>query len=69
MHTRHYAEHTVDDIVHEVPEASHVLREFHVEAARSHELSITQAAEAVSMTADDMLAVMEYRLRRAAKQG
>lgn len=67
MHTAHCEEHTVNEILNEIPEAGHVLRDYHFIDTKNHRLSIAEAAHTVSTTPDEMLAVMEYRLRRAAK--
>jgi iron-sulfur cluster repair protein YtfE (RIC family) len=69
MHTIHCDQHTVDEVVHEIPEAGHVLREHAIDVAdHNHHLSLEQAAQATSNWTDEVLAIMEYRARRAAQQ-
>jgi iron-sulfur cluster repair protein YtfE (RIC family) len=68
MHTPYYGQNTVDEVIEHIPEAGHVLRAYDVGAATSHNLRLDQAAQAVTVSTDEMLAVMEYRARRAAQQ-
>jgi len=63
-----YETNTVNEIIRDIPEAGRVLRTNDVVAAStSNHISLAQAAESVSTTTDEMLAVMEYRVRRAAR--
>jgi len=64
MCTLNYRENTVTDVIDKIPEASYVLRSYDVGVGKSNRLLLSEAAQAVSSTTDEMLAVMEYRLRR-----
>lgn len=66
--TENFGQNSVDHVVEEIPEASHVLRSYNVDVTASHGLPVSEVAKTVSASTDDMLAVMEYRLRRAARQ-
>jgi len=61
-----YGQNTVNDMNEHITEASHVFRSHDIETARSNHMSLNQAAQSVSVPADELLAVMEYRMRRAA---
>ncbi len=63
-----YGSNTINEVIRDIPEAGRVLRTNDVVAARtSNHISLSQAAESVSTTTDEMLAVMEYRVRRTAR--
>jgi hypothetical protein len=68
MHAPDYTHTTVGEIVGENIEISHALRSHHVDVAVSRKLTMAEVAQAVSTPTDELLAVMEYRLRRAARK-
>jgi hypothetical protein len=49
-------------------EASHALRSYHVDVTASHNLPMYEVANTVTVPTDEMLAVMEYRMRHAAQK-
>ncbi len=55
----------VDELL-EIPEAGTALRHQKIDAANNH-LSLVNAASVVSASTDELLAVMEYRLRHRAR--
>jgi hypothetical protein len=57
---------TVDQVIARVPGASHVLRGYGIDP--TNRMSLAQAAAAVSVTPDAVLAVLEDQLRRRARQ-
>lgn len=67
MYSQNYEQNTVHDIVEHVPEASHVLRSYHVDVTASQDMTMEEVARTVTAQTDEMLAVMEYRARRAAQ--
>jgi hypothetical protein len=69
MQALNYEQQTLDEVVQTIPVAGSVLRSNDVvSTARNNWLSLSQAAQLVSTTTDELLAVMEYRTRRAAKR-
>lgn len=62
-----YGQNTINEMNDHVSEASHVLRANSVETKPGTHLSLNEAANSVSVPTDEMLAVMEYRLRHAAQ--
>ncbi len=68
MHAPNYGQTTVENVIHDHPEAADVLRNYHVDVTVSRMLPVAQIAPTVSASTDEMLAVMEYRLRRAARK-
>lgn len=68
MHAPDYGKNTVEKIVEHQQEASHALRHFNVDVTASHNLTIDEVAQAVTTPTDEMLAVMEYRMRHAAQK-
>lgn len=66
MQPKNYEEQTINEVAGRVPEARHVLRAYHISASNTMPLDIA-AAEA-SVTPDELLAVVEYRARRRARQ-
>ncbi len=66
MQHKNYEEQTVKDVAERVPEARRVLRTYHISASNAMPLDIA-AAEA-SVTPDELLAVVEYKARRRARQ-
>lgn len=69
MRTNNYAygQNTVNDINGHIADAAHVFRSHDIETARTNRLSINEAAQSVSVPTDELLAVMEYRMRRASQ--
>ncbi len=67
MQTAHYENQTVRQVVENIPEAGHVLHDHHIEIATGYKLPLYQAAQNVSASTDELLAVMEHRIRRAAR--
>jgi iron-sulfur cluster repair protein YtfE (RIC family) len=57
---------TVDQVIARVPSASSVLRSYGIDP--TNRMSLAQAAAAVSVTPDALLAVLEDQLRRRARQ-
>ncbi|NJN68159.1 MAG: hypothetical protein HC884_16320 [Chloroflexaceae bacterium] len=68
MHTQHHEQATVEEIVEHIPASSEVLRSHDVDIS-TRRVPLEHAAQAVSASTDEMLAVMEYRIRRAAQNG
>lgn len=68
MHTPDYGKTTVEEMVEHNVEASHVLRSYHIDVTASRHLSLDQVAQSVTTPTDEMLAVMESRVRRTAKK-
>ncbi|MCS6938634.1 MAG: hypothetical protein RMJ55_11660 [Roseiflexaceae bacterium] len=66
MQHKNYEEQTVKEVAERVPEARRVLRSYHISASNDMPLDIA-AAEA-SVTPDELLAVVEYKARRRARQ-
>ncbi|MFQ3632892.1 hypothetical protein [Roseiflexus sp.] len=66
MQHKNYEEQTVKEVAERVPEARRVLRAYHISASNAMPLDIA-AAEA-SVTPDELLAVVEYKARRRARQ-
>lgn len=66
MYTHHYEQATVEEIIEHIPESSNVLRSRDLGISTCR-VPLEQAAQAVSASTDEMLAVMEYRIRRAAQ--
>ncbi len=66
MHTPDYGRQTIQKIVGNNEEASHVLRHYHVDVTASRNLPMYEVAHTVTAPTDEMLAVMEYRVRHAA---
>jgi hypothetical protein len=56
----------VDDFLNKVPEAEHAFRINDVDP--THKLSLANATAASGASADEVMAVMEYRLRQAANR-
>ncbi len=67
MQTTNYAQNTVKEVVEHIPEATDVLRQHHIEATPTQSVPLYHAAQYVSASTDEMLAVMEYRMRHAAR--
>jgi len=63
-----YEQNTLNQIVEHIPEAGRVLSSYDVVSTSNDRLSMSEAARSVSTTTDEMLAVMEYRVRRAAQR-
>ncbi len=57
---------TVEQVVQKLPEARSFLREARID--RTSMLTLREAAAAVSMESDELLAQIEDRLRRAARR-
>jgi iron-sulfur cluster repair protein YtfE (RIC family) len=68
MHNPNYGENTVNEFVEHVPTASEVFRSYDVGIPTDYEVPLAEAAQSVSATPEEMLAVMEYRARRAAQR-
>jgi hypothetical protein len=68
MMNPNYQMNTINQIVAHIPEAAHVLCANDLVGTSNARLSMSEAAHAVSATPDEMLAVMEYRIRHAARQ-
>lgn len=66
MQYKNYEEQTVKEVAERVPEARRVLRSYHISAWNTMPVDIA-AAEA-SVTPDELLAVVEYKARRRARQ-
>ncbi len=66
MQHKNYEEQTVKEVAERVPEARRVLRAYHISASNTMPIDIA-AAEA-SVTPDELLAVVEYKARRRARQ-
>ncbi len=66
MQYKNYEEQTVKEVAERVPEARRVLRSYRISAWNTMPLDIA-AAEA-SVTPDELLAVVEYKARRRARQ-
>jgi hypothetical protein len=62
-----YQMNTVDQIIQNIPEATHILCANELVGTSKSHLSMREAARAVSSTPDEMLAAMEYRIRHAAR--
>jgi hypothetical protein len=62
-----YGQNTINDLNGHVREAGSVFRQFAIETARTNHLSLNEAASSVSAHPDEVLAVMEYRIRHAAQ--
>jgi iron-sulfur cluster repair protein YtfE (RIC family) len=67
MHTKDQGQTTVHELIEHMPEASHVLRSYNVDVTASQELTLAEVARSVSTSLDDIMAVVEYRMRQAAK--
>jgi hypothetical protein len=68
MHTPDYGRNTVEEMTGHQAEASHALRSYHVDVTASHNLPMYEVANTVTVPTDEMLAVMEYRMRHAAQK-
>ncbi len=68
MHAPDYTHTTVGEIVGDNIELSHALRSHHVDVTASRKLTLAEVAQTVTTPSDELLAVMEYRLRRAARK-
>jgi iron-sulfur cluster repair protein YtfE (RIC family) len=62
-----YAQNTVNEFNGHIKDAGHVFRNYDIETASSNHLSLREAAQSVSTPTDEVLAVMEYRMRHAAQ--
>jgi hypothetical protein len=62
-----YGQNTINEFNGQVREAGNVFRHFDIETASTNHLSLNQAASSVSAHPDEVLAVMEYRIRHAAQ--
>jgi len=62
----HYEQNTVEEVIVHVPEAESVLRTHAIDP--STRMSLQNAAAATSNTPDELLAIMEYKIRRAGRQ-
>jgi hypothetical protein len=67
MNTVHYAENTITEIADHIPGARTLLQEHDVVTTGRNRLNLNQAAQSVSVPTDELLAVMEYRVRRNAR--
>lgn len=67
MCTLNYEQNTITEVMSRIPEAGYVFRANEVGVGKGRRLQLTHAAQAVSTTTDEMLAVMEYRVRRNAR--
>jgi hypothetical protein len=66
MRTHILEQYTVDTFLDKVPEAANAFRRHNIDPTTR--MSFANAAAAVSAPTDEVLAVMEARLRRAARQ-
>ncbi len=66
MQTIKYDQNTVNTMVREIPLAAEVLQHYGVGLNQKHSMPLSHAAQTVSASTDEMLAVMEYRVRRRA---
>lgn len=66
MGNSHYEQHTVAEVLKQLPEAQVTFRSYGIDP--TNRLSLAQAAAAVSVTPDALLAELEYRTRRAAQR-
>ncbi len=57
---------TVNEVVANIPEAKEALAERNISA--TNRFSLANAAEAASVSTDELQAVLEFRMRRAARQ-
>jgi hypothetical protein len=69
MHTNynHYAWNTVEEVIEHVPESNEVLRTHQIDP--SIRMSLQNAAAMTSNSPDELLAIMDYRARRAGRNG
>lgn len=67
MKAVHYEENTVNEIVRHIPGAGLLLQEHDVITTTAIKMPLSEAAQTVSATPDELLAVLEYRVRRAAR--
>lgn len=67
MKNVNYAQNTVNQVLNSIPEAGYVLRTHDVVTTNTNRLSLQEAAHSVSTSSDELLAAMEYRIRRAAR--
>ena len=61
----HYEQNKVEEVIEHIPEANSVLRTHNI--APTHRLSLQNAAALTSNTPDELMAVMEYKARRAGR--
>lgn len=66
MRTSFFEDHTVEQIVRQIPEARSFLREARID--RSSVMAFRDAAAAVSVNSDELLAQIEDRIRRHARR-
>lgn len=59
---------TVNQVMETIPQSKEVFRGYHIEVASGRPLRLDDAAQAVSVPTEEMLAVMEYRVRQAARK-
>jgi len=66
MRISNYAQHTVEQVAEEIPESHRVL---HTNAINpTLRVSLANIAAATSVTTAELMAVIEYRMRRTAQQ-
>ncbi len=66
MRNKNYEQQTIDQVVARIPEAGQVLRSYGIDP--SSRLTLSQAAAATSSPVDEVLAIMEFKARRAAQR-
>lgn len=66
MRNKNYEQQTVDQVMARIPEAGQVLRSYGIDPTTR--LTLSQAAAATSAPVDELLAIMEFKARRAAQR-
>ncbi len=66
MRNKNYEQQTVDQVMARIPEAGQVLRSYGINP--TSRLTLSQAAAATSSPIDEVLAIMEFKARRAAQR-
>jgi len=62
----HYEQNKVEEVIEHVPQSNTVLRTHGIDP--TNRLSLQNAAAATSNTPDELLAIMEYKARRATQK-
>jgi iron-sulfur cluster repair protein YtfE (RIC family) len=63
-----FDQNTVSQVMENIPQSNQVFRTYHIEVATGRNLRLNDVAQSVSVPTEEMLAVMEYRVRQAARQ-
>jgi len=66
MRIHNYTQHSVEQVAEELPEAHRFLHANAIDPTERY--SLANAAQATSVATDELMAVIEYRVRRAAQQ-